>query len=84
MKFILGVAIIVACCWPGLSKPCEQEIGQVCDLSDCSQCMANCDLAIQYWKVHCIGYYTLPGPVFPWYVRGKLICPACLPWVHEE
>lgn len=83
MKFALGLAIVVTCCCPGWGRPCVQEPAVVCDLFNCSKCLAQCDLANQYWKVHCIGYYKLPGPAFPWWVRGKLICTACFPWVHE-
>lgn len=84
MKLALCLTLVVACCHPGWGRPCTERREPVCSLLDCSECLAQCDVAIQYWKVHCIGDYALPGRILPWWVRGKLICPACIPWEYEE
>lgn len=85
MRLVVCLMLLVAMsCYFGWSKVCKERAARVCDLFDCSECMFGCDVSSQHWKVHCIGYYSLPGDIRPWQVEGKLICPACVPWTYSE
>jgi len=79
----VGVLVLLACV-VGTCEPCKEYPGGVCDRYDCSKCIAGCEITAQFWKIHCIGYYALPGPIRPWWLRGTLICPACWPWSYSE
>jgi|GEM_PF-3714582 len=68
----------------GTCEPCKESPGPVCDLLDCSKCLEGCTIAVQFWEIHCIGYYVLPGPIRFWWLRGTIICPACWPWTYSE